>query len=74
MYCWVMVEPPCTSPPRAMVHRPRNMPGRENPGSVKKVEFSAATTASFITCGILSYSRVMRFCTAREPSCSCPSL
>ena len=54
MYCWVMVEPPCTSPPRAMVHRPRSIPGRENPGSLKKVEFSAATTAFFITCGILS--------------------
>ena len=30
------------------------MPGMENPGSLKKVEFSAATTAFFITCGILS--------------------
>jgi len=54
MYCWVIVEPPCTSFPLAMFHIARNMPGSENPGSVKKVEFSAATTAFFTTCGMLA--------------------
>ena len=54
MYCWVIVDPPWTSPPLAMVHMPRSMPGSENPGSVKKVEFSAATTAFFTTCGMLA--------------------
>ena len=37
MYCWVMVEPPCSSPPRAITQAARNMPRMEMPWSVQKV-------------------------------------
>ena len=54
MYCCVMVEPPCTSPPVAMDQALRRMPVTENPGSSQKLRFSAATTASLTICGISS--------------------
>ena len=53
MYCCVIVEPPCTSPPRAIIHAARTMPRIEMPWSVQNVRFSAATAACFMVSGIL---------------------
>jgi hypothetical protein len=33
-YCWVIVEPPCRSPPRTLFQAARVMPFGEMPGSV----------------------------------------
>ena len=52
MYCWVIVEPPCISPPRAIAQAARVMPLTEIPGSDQKVRFSAETTASRRVFGI----------------------
>ena len=52
MYCWVIVEPPCISPPREMAHAARTIPLTEMPGSVQKVRFSAETTALRRSLGI----------------------
>ena len=54
MYCWVIVEPPWTSPPRVIFQAARIMPRIEMPWSVQNVRFSAATAACFIVSGILS--------------------
>ena len=48
MYCWVIVEPLCSSSPRAMAHRERNMPFGEMPWLVQKVRSSAAMIAFFM--------------------------
>ena len=53
MYCWVIVEPPCRSPPRAITQAARTMPRIEMPWSVQNVRFSAATTACLIVLGHL---------------------
>ena len=74
MYCWVIVDPPCSSPPRAMVQAARNMPRREMPLSSQKVRFSAETTACFIVSGISSKAIGCRFWTAKVPSSALPSL
>ena len=57
MYCWVIVDPPPDAwcPPVLIPTRPRaarNRPVTETPGSVQKLRFSAATTASLTYCGI----------------------
>ena len=70
MYCCVIVDPPCTSPPRAITHNARNIPDGEIPPSVQNVRFSAATAAFFSESGISSYGIVCRFCDANEPSFS----
>ena len=54
MYCCVMVEPPCSSPPVAIEIALRAMPVMEKPGSSQNERFSAAMTASFMSCGICS--------------------
>ncbi len=52
MYCWVIVEPPCSVPPRAITQAARAMPRIEMPLSVQNVRFSAATIASVMLCGM----------------------
>ena len=74
MYCWVMVEPPWTSPPRAIVQAARTMPRIEMPLSVQNVRFSAATAACFMVSGILSKVSGTRFWMAKLPSSLLPSL
>ena len=54
MYCWVIVEPPCSSLPRTIAQPARIMPRMEMPLSVQNVRFSAATMACFMVSGILS--------------------
>ncbi len=73
MYCWVIVEPPWSSPPRAIVQAARNMPRIEMPLSVQKVRFSAATMACFMFSAISSDSTGCRFWTAKVPSWVLPS-
>jgi hypothetical protein len=51
-YCWVMVEPPCVSPPVAMLSTARAMPLGSMPLSVSKVLFSCEMTASRIALGM----------------------
>ncbi len=74
MYCWVMVEPPCRSPPRRITQAARNMPRMETPWSVQKSRFSAATTPSLTFCGISSKVSGCRFWTAKLPSWDLPLL
>ena len=74
MYCWVIVEPPCRSPPRAIAQAARTMPRIEMPLSVQNVRFSAATTACFMVSGISSKVSGCRFWTAKVPSWVLPSL
>ena len=74
MYCWVMVEPPWTSPPRAIVQAARIMPRMEMPLSVQNVRFSAATAACFMVSGISSKLSGVRFWMAKLPSSLLPSL
>ena len=73
MYCWVMVEPPCRLPPRAITQAARAMPRSEMPRSVQKDRFSAATTASLMFCGISSNVSGCRFWMAKLPSSALPS-
>ena len=54
MYCWVIVEAPCVELPEALLNTARTMPLTSTPLSVQKVRFSAATTASLMSCGMAS--------------------
>ena len=72
MYCWVMVDPPCRLPPRAIVQAARAMPRMEMPLSVQKSRFSAATTASLMFCGISSKVSGCRFWISNVPSSVLP--
>jgi hypothetical protein len=54
-YCWVMVEPPCVSPPLAMLKSARPIPTGSMPLSVSNFLFSADMTAYRISLGICSY-------------------
>ena len=53
-YCWVMVEPPCVSPPLAMFTKARAIPIGSTPLSVSNVLFSAEMTAFCMAFGISS--------------------
>ena len=74
MYCCVIVEPPCRSPPRAIIQAARTMPRMEMPWSVQNVRFSAATAACFMVSGICLKVSGVRFWTAKLPSSVLPSL
>ena len=50
-YCWVIVDPPCTSPPARSTHIARRMPVGEMPGSDVKLRSSADRTAFCTTRG-----------------------
>ncbi len=54
MYCWVIVEPPCISPPEAIDHAARAIAGAEKPGLSQNVRSSAEITASLASCGMSS--------------------
>ena len=60
-YCWVIVEPPCSCSPRAMLNAARAIPDGEMPGLVQKVRSSAAITASWTVFGIFASGTEMRF-------------
>jgi hypothetical protein len=74
MYCWVIVDPPCSSSPRTMAQAARIMPRMEMPLSVQKVRFSAATMACFMVSGIFSNVSGVRFWMAKLPRRVVPSL
>ena len=54
MYCWVIVDAPCVALPWALLNTARRMPLTSMPLSLQKLRFSAATTASLMSCGISS--------------------
>ncbi len=54
MYCWVIVDAPWVALPEALLKTARAMPLTSMPLSLQKVRFSAATTASFTSCGMSS--------------------
>jgi hypothetical protein len=66
-YCWVMVEPDCTSPPRAMFTTARPMPIGSMPASSQNVAFSAETTASWQAQGMSVSSTFCRFRPSSPP-------
>ncbi len=60
-YCCVIVEPPCSSPPRAMPTTARASPRTEKPGSLRKVAFSAAIAAFCSATGTCARGTLCRF-------------
>ena len=72
-YCWVIVDAPWVALPWALLKAARRMPRGSMPLSVQNVWFSAATTASFIVCGISSSGIDSRSWVANSPSTVSPS-
>ena len=69
----MIVDAPWVALPRALLNAARRMPLGSMPESVQKDWFSAATTASWMLCGISSSVMISRFWVANEPSSVLPS-
>lgn len=72
-YCWVMVEPPCVSPPLAMLNTARPMPIGSMPESSLNVLFSAEITAFCISSGIFSIPMICRLTSPPVETMGVPS-
>ncbi len=69
----MIVDAPWVELPRALLNAARRMPLGSMPLSVQKVRFSAATTASWMFCGICASEIDSRFCVANLPTSLLPS-